>query len=153
MSRAVLILTIVLAGIIPIWGCGQSSTGAVNGSLEARIVKLEKDFKTVEAARDAAVAKASDLEKKLKAETTRADSITKERDELSANLKARQSEKEQVQTQLDGFKKGLKDLLATMENPGSSSPSAATATLPASTLLSAPITPPTVMLPQMTAVR
>ncbi|MGL6075019.1 MAG: hypothetical protein ACRC8S_12740 [Fimbriiglobus sp.] len=151
MSRAALILTIVLAGIIPIWGCNQSTSGLVNSSLEARIVKLEREFKAAESARDAAEARAKDLEGRWKAELARAQSLTRERDEAQAALKSRTSEKDQVQTQLDGFKKGLKDLLNTME----SGSTATTQKLPAPVAL--PVSTnskmPTVVLPFGNATR
>ena len=115
MSRAACVLAIIFAGVVPIWGCSQSSPVASTTALEARILKLERDFRTVEAARDAAVARAADSESRLKAETARSATIQRERDDLVANLKTRVAQGEVVQTQLDGLKKGLKDLLGTME--------------------------------------
>lgn len=115
MSRAACMLAIIFAGVVPIWGCSQSSPVASTTALEARILKLERDFRTVEAARDAAVARAADYESRLKAETARSATIQRERDDLVANLKTRVAQGEVVQTQLDGLKKGLKDLLGTME--------------------------------------
>ncbi len=115
MSRAACVLAIIFAGVVPIWGCSQSSPVASTTALEARILKLERDFRTVEAARDAAAARASDYESRLKAETARSATIQRERDDLVANLKTRVAQGEVVQTQLDGLKKGLKDLLGTME--------------------------------------
>jgi len=116
MSRAALVVAIVLAGVIPIWGCNPTPPLASNTStLEARIVKLERDSRAVEAARDAALARAADFETRLKAESARAAAIQRERDDLATNLKSRVAQTEVVQTQLDGLKKGLKDLLGTMD--------------------------------------
>lgn len=121
MSRAALVMLIVMAGLVPIWGCGPTSpglAGANTGALEARIVKLEKEFKAVEAARDAATARANDFESRWKLEAARAVSAIRERDELQTSLKSRVAEKEVVQTQLDGVRKGLREILGQMEPSG-----------------------------------
>ena len=133
MSRAACVFAIVLAGVVPIWGCSQSSPVAGTTALEARILKLERDFRTVEVARDAAVARATDYESRLKAEAARSAAIQRERDELAAALKTRVAQGEVVQTQLDGLKKGLKDLLGTMES-ATLPPASAPACVPLSLL-------------------
>ena len=118
MSRSACVFAIILAGLAPVWGCAKPASVVSTAPFEERIAKLERDFRAVEVARDAAVARAADFESRLKAETSRAAAIQRERDELAANLKSRVAQTEVVQTQLDGLKKGLKDLLGTMENAG-----------------------------------
>jgi seryl-tRNA synthetase len=153
MSRTALILTIILAGIVPIWGCNSSSSGVVNSSLEARIIKLEKEFKAVEAARDAAEARAKDMETRWKAEVSRVTNLLKERDEAQANLKNRTSEKDEAMAKLDNLKKGLQNLMQSMEN----TPTTTTSTLPAPTPVMVPVSTtskvPTVVLPLGNPVR
>ncbi len=115
MSRTACVVAILLAGLAPIWGCSKPTTVANAAPFEDRIAKLERDFRAVEIARDAAVTRAADLETRLTAEASLAAAVTRERDDLAANLKVRVAQGEIVQTQLDGLKRGLKDLLGTME--------------------------------------
>ena len=118
MSRPACVLAIIFAGLASVWGCAKPASVVSTAPFEERIAKLERDFRAVEVARDAALARATDFESRLKAETSRAAVIQRERDELAANLKSRVAQTEVVQTQLDGLKKGLKDLLGTMETTG-----------------------------------
>ena len=116
MSRTACIFAIIFAGLASVWGCSQPAPVANTAPFEERIAKLERDFRAVELARDAAVARAADFETRLKLEAGRSAAVTRERDDLAANLKVRVAQGEVVQTQLDGLKKGLKDLLGTMES-------------------------------------
>ena len=115
MSRTAYVFAIILAGLVPVFGCNPPATAVNTAPFEERIAKLERDSRAVEAARVAAVARAGDLENRLKLETGRVAAVQHERDELAATLKVRVAHGEVVQTQLDGLKKGLKDLLGTMD--------------------------------------
>ena len=116
MSRTACVVAIIFAGLAPVWGCSKPASVVNAAPFEERIAKLERDFRAVEVARAAAVARADALESRLAAEASRSAAVTRERDDLAANLKLRVAQGEVVQTQLDGLKKGLKELLGTMEN-------------------------------------
>jgi septal ring factor EnvC (AmiA/AmiB activator) len=103
-----------------IWGCAQ---GPANGSasserlraLEAKIAKLEDDFR-------AAVAVREQLRKKLVAADTDRDQlnkklevVVKEREDLRQQLTTRTAERDQLQGQFDQFRKGIKTLLGQVE--------------------------------------
>jgi chromosome segregation ATPase len=107
MSRAAIILPILLGIIVVLWGCSpyQSASNApADKSLESRVEKLEKELK---AAKDQNAIAAADL----KAEQGKRVAAEKERDAMKMQVKARGDELAKAQTDLDGLRKGLKDLL------------------------------------------
>ena len=104
MSRAAIILPILLGVIVVLWGCSpyqSGSTSVPDKTLEARVEKLEKELKT---AKDLTTA---EKDKRVAAE--------KERDALKAQVKARAEELAKAQTDLDGLRKGLKELIGKVD--------------------------------------
>ena len=107
MSRAAIILPVLLGIIVVLWGCSpyQSAANAPpDKTLEARVEKLEKELK---AAKEQTSLASADL----KAEQGKKLAAEKERDALKVQIKARGDELAKAQTDLDGLRKGLKDLL------------------------------------------
>jgi len=149
MARTVIILAIFCVGLLPLWGCGPTTT-ASGETLEARVAKLERDLKALEVARDTAMSRADTAEKKLAAQLIRTKTAERERDELLLTIKNRQSERDAMTTQFDGFKSKLRDLLGQMENTGLTLP--AQYGIPAVTVSRDPLVP-TVLFPTMNPVK
>lgn len=107
MSRAAIILPILLGIIVVLWGCSPYQTASnapPDKTLEVRVEKLEKELK---AAKEQNTLASADL----KAEQVKRIAAEKERDGLKLHVKARGDELAKAQTDLDGLRKGLKDLL------------------------------------------
>lgn len=107
MSRAAIILPILLGIIVVLWGCSPYQTASnapPDKTLEVRVEKLEKELK---AAKEHNTLAAADL----KAEQGKRLAAEKEREALKVQIKARGDELAKAQTDLDGLRKGLKDLL------------------------------------------
>lgn len=107
MSRAAIILPILLGIIVVLWGCSPYQTASnapPDKALEVRVEKLEKELK---AAKEQNTLAAADL----KAELGKRTAAEKERDAMKVQIKARGDELAKAQTDLDGLRKGLKDLL------------------------------------------
>lgn len=123
MSRAAIILPILLGIIVVLWGCSPyqtASNAAPDKTLEVRVEKLEKELK---AAKEQNTLAAADL----KAEQGKRAAAEKDRDAMKLQVKARAEELAKAQTDLDGLRKGLKDLLGkadaailTLEGSGTS---------------------------------
>jgi chromosome segregation ATPase len=109
MSRANKALIFLVVASMGLWGCsrGPANNGAVSveriRALEAKISKLEDDFRDSVAVRD-------QLRKKLAAADEQRTQLGKERDDLRQQLNA-------VQDRFDQFRKGLKTLLSQVEQP------------------------------------
>ncbi len=107
MSRAAIILPVLLGIIVVLWGCSPYQTASnapPDKSLEARVDKLEKELKAAKEQTTLAAAE-------LKAEQGKRAATEKERDALKVQVKARGDDLAKAQTDLDGLRKGLKDLL------------------------------------------
>jgi septal ring factor EnvC (AmiA/AmiB activator) len=111
MSRANKALAMLVVVSLGLWGCAQGTGGPANAerirTLEAKIAKLEDDFR-------AAVNVREQLNKKLKAAEKHVEElqvVVKERDDLRQQLGTRTAERDTLQAQFDVFRKGLKDLL------------------------------------------
>jgi septal ring factor EnvC (AmiA/AmiB activator) len=108
MGRANKALVVLVVASLGLWGCAR---GPANGSvsveriraLEAKIAKLEDDFRASVAVRD-------QLRKKLATAEEERTQVNKERDDLRQQLGA-------VQDRFDQFRKGVKGLLGQAEQP------------------------------------
>lgn len=112
-DRALLFLLIATAGM---WGCAKVSPSAARDadkikSLEARIVKLEDDFRTAAMTRDQLRQKLAAVEKEKAMLEKQMPMLTQERDELRQQLSSRTTERDTLQAQYDGFRKEIRTLL------------------------------------------
>ena len=110
-----LVLLAVMA-CLGLWGCAKvSATGTREAErikyLEAKVSKLEEDFRTAAAARDLWKQKAAVLEKERAELARQLPVVIQEREDLRAQLALRTSERDTMQTQYDTFRKELRTLL------------------------------------------
>lgn len=104
MSRAAIILPILLGVIVVLWGCSPYQSGPTSvpdKTLEARVEKLEKELKAAK--------------EQTAAEKDKRGAAEKERDAFKVQLKARGEELAKAQTDLDGLRKGLKELIGKVD--------------------------------------
>jgi septal ring factor EnvC (AmiA/AmiB activator) len=128
MSRAQTALSVLVIACFGLWGCAQ---GAANGqasaerirALEAKIAKLEDDFRGVVAVREQLRKQLTAVEEErahLGKQVEELQTVVKERDELRQQLANRTTERDSLQSQFDQFRKGIKTLLGQVETPGNS---------------------------------
>jgi seryl-tRNA synthetase len=127
MARSRKILGFLLVTLFGAYGCAKGPPDRTEKSTtpEAKVQRLEDDYRSVLAARE-------QLRHKLNAAEERQAQLQKqfdqEREALKAEVKSRTAERDSVAFQYDGFRKSLKELIAQAEttaNPsGSISPAA-----------------------------
>jgi septal ring factor EnvC (AmiA/AmiB activator) len=124
-GKALVVFAIAAMGL---WGCAQGPAGGASAerlrALEAKVTKLEDDFRGAVAARDQLRKKLSVAEEEkgqLAKQVEQLVLVAKERDELKQQLSLRTSERDTLQTQFSEFRKGIKTLLGQAESPSSSS--------------------------------
>jgi hypothetical protein len=129
MTRSHKVLGFLLVAVLGIYGCARgpaSASGDRHAALEAKVQRLEEDFRAAAAARDsfrqkllAAEEQQGRLQKQLEHDRAAA---AQERDSLQTQLKARTAERDHFQTQYGNFIKTLKEQLDKAEtamNPSS----------------------------------
>src|SRR4051812_24656641 len=132
MTRSHKVLGFLLVALLGIYGCARGPATASadkNSSLEAKVQRLEEDFRAAAAARDsfrqklvAAEEQQGRLQRQLEQDRAAA---AQERDGLQAQLKARIAERDHFQSQYGNFIKTLKAQLEQAEtamNPPAASP-------------------------------
>jgi chromosome segregation ATPase len=113
-----------------VYGCSRVSTAEYGGSdknpsQEAKVKRLEEDYRAVAAARDqfrqkltTAEERQAQLQRQL--DQAQADAAA-EREALKAEIRTRSAERDSVATQYEGFRKNLKELIgqaeSTLANP------------------------------------
>ena len=120
-GKAAVIFFIAAMGL---WGCAQGPGGGASAermrALEAKVTKLEEDFRGAVAARDQLRKKlttAEDEKSQLAKQVDQLTMVVKERDELKQQLTVRTTERDSLQNQFTEFRKGLKNLLGQAEAP------------------------------------
>ncbi|HLW66627.1 MAG TPA: hypothetical protein VKS79_15030 [Gemmataceae bacterium] len=110
MSKYQQMIVVGMIMIVGIWGCTQSSSGSPEKmkAMEAKVNRLEEEFRAASAARD-------QLRKKLAEVEQEQVQLKQERDDLRNDLKARTTERDMVNTQFEQFRKSLKDLIGQTE--------------------------------------
>jgi hypothetical protein len=91
-------------------------------ALEAKVTKLEEDFRGAVAARDQLrkkLATTEDEKGQLAKQVDQLTQVVKERDELRQQLTLRTTERDSLQNQFNEFRKGIKALLGQAESPSS----------------------------------
>lgn len=109
-------LLFMITACLCLWGCARVSSNQTRENerikfLEAKVNKLEEDFRTAAAARDTYQQQAAGLEEQRANLEKVAAALTKERDEALAQMTARTAERDTMQTQYDSFRKELRALL------------------------------------------
>jgi septal ring factor EnvC (AmiA/AmiB activator) len=119
-NRALIVFVVATLGI---WGCARGPAAGSGSAeriraLEAKIARLEDDFRGAATARDQfrrKLAAAEEVQAQLRQEVEQLQVVVKERDDLRIQVKARTGERDVLQGQYDQFRKGLRDLLGQAE--------------------------------------
>ncbi|HEY3787938.1 MAG TPA: hypothetical protein VGL71_03745, partial [Urbifossiella sp.] len=119
------VLGFLFVSMLGLYGCARGpAAGSSNdrAALEAKVQRLEEDFRSAAAARDsfrqrllAAEDKLSQTQKTLEQANLTASQERRERDSTRAELKIRTVERDNLQAQYDGFRKNIKELLGSAE--------------------------------------
>lgn len=135
MTRSHQVLGLLLAALVGVYGCHRAAGGSADGGrlaqLEAKVQRLEEDFRATAAARDAArkqlaatQAELAQARKQLTEATAAAAGLRQEREEAAAALAARTAERDGVQAQYDAFRRSLRDMLGQAEAAAAPAPMA-----------------------------
>ena len=138
MTHSHKVLGFLFVAMLGLYGCARGPAGSANGdrtALEAKVQRLEEDFRAAAAARDsfrqrllASEEKQTLTQKSLDQATASLTQERTDRDATRAELRARTTERDNLQTQYDGFRKNIKELLGTaeaaMNAPANPSPTA-----------------------------
>jgi hypothetical protein len=127
MRRSHKVLGFLLVAVLGAYGCARgpgASAGNKTAALEAKVQRLEEDFRAAAAARDSFRQKLVAAEQQ---QGTLQRHFDEQRDSLQGQLKARTAERDHLQAHFDTFRKSLKDLLGQTETalgtpPGSTTP-------------------------------
>src|SRR5207302_4623238 len=115
MNRVSHALAVLFVALLGIWGCAQGPSVAAQAerikSLEAKINRLEIDFRAAAVARDQVRQQLTQAEEHLQ----KLQVVVKERDELKIQVKLRAGERDQVAAQFETFRKSLKELVGQAE--------------------------------------
>jgi septal ring factor EnvC (AmiA/AmiB activator) len=114
MARAHKALVVLVVAVLGLWGCAQRpAPGGLERikSLEAKIAKLEDDYKAAATARDQARKKLADSEEQRTKTQQDLEQQQKERDDLKQQVTTRTSERDALLTQFESFRKGVRSLL------------------------------------------
>jgi len=138
MTRAHKALLVMVAATFGLWGCAQDKNQPSAAAeqrlrkLEDKCNRLEKDYRSVTAAREEAEKRVADLEKEragLLDQIEHGKVVGKERDQLKVLVSTRTSERDAVQTQFEELRKGIRSLLGRVESalPPTNTPAASAA--------------------------
>jgi predicted nucleic acid-binding Zn-ribbon protein len=111
MARANKALVVLVVAVVGLWGCAQRpAPGGLERikSLEAKIAKLEDDYKAAASARDQARKKLADAEEqrgKLQQD------LEQQQQEFKQQVATRTAERDALQSQFESFRKGVRSLL------------------------------------------
>ena len=111
MTRSHKVLGFLLVAILGIYGCARTPAGPPDRTADAKVQRLEEDFRAAAAARD------QFRQKLAQAEERQAD-LQRQVDRAAATAAAEkraketvQAERDALQTQYDGFRRTIRDLL------------------------------------------
>lgn len=113
MTRVDKLFALTLLASLGAWGCSQGPSGHPAGaqqirSLEARLAKLEEDFRTAAASRD-------QLRHRLAASEEQRSKLEKDKEDLKVQVGTRTTERDHLQGQYEQFRKGIRELLGQAE--------------------------------------
>ena len=120
MKRTNKIIGFLLVALVGAWGGAKVPTTIAgadkNPSREAKVQRLEEDFRAAAAARDQFRLKMLAAEEKLTAAENKAGQLQKSFDETKTALAATTTERDNLAAQYETFRKNIKTLLGQAEN-------------------------------------
>jgi chromosome segregation ATPase len=139
MTRTRKVLGVFFVAVLGAYGCARGPAGSPGGGdrvaqVEAKLQRLEEDFRAAAAARDAFRQRLTAAEQKLAAAQRQLDEAVaaaaqdrQDRDAARAEAKAAAAERDAAQAQFTAFRKNVRDLLGQAE--AVSAPAAPTLTV------------------------
>ncbi|HEY2909812.1 MAG TPA: hypothetical protein VGI99_06175 [Gemmataceae bacterium] len=125
MSRSHKVLGFLFVSMLGLYGCARgpaTGSGGDRAALDAKVQRLEEDFRAAASARDgfrqrllAAEDKLAQQQKLLDQAKAATVQERRDRDSARTELTTRTRERDALQTQYDGFRKNIKELLGTAE--------------------------------------
>lgn len=133
MTRSHKVLGFLLVALLGIYGCAKTPGSGDAKSTEAKVQRLEEDFRAAASARDnfrAQLVQAQEKQTQLQRQLEQANAATAaertQKEAARADLRARTTERDNLQTQYDGFRRTLRDLIgqadAALANPSAPLP-------------------------------
>jgi hypothetical protein len=133
MTRSHKVLGFLLVALLGIYGCAKSPGVGDPAASEAKVQRLEEDFRAAASARDnfraqlvQAQERQTQLQRQLDQATAAAAAERTQKEAARADLRARTAERDSLQTQYDGFRRTLRDLIgqadAALANPSAPLP-------------------------------
>lgn len=120
MTRSHKVLGFLLVAIFGIYGCARTPTASpeAKAAAEAKVQRLEEDFRAAAAARDSfrarllqAEERQAQLQRQVEQATTTAATERADKESARADLRTRTAERDGLQTQYEGFRRTIRDLL------------------------------------------
>jgi chromosome segregation ATPase len=125
MTRSHKVLGFLLVALFGIYGCARNPSAAPGGTaaVEARVQRLEEDFRAAAAARDSyrarllqAEERQGQLQRQVEQQQAAAAAERAAKEVAQAALRARTAERDGLQAQYDGFRRTIRDLLGQAES-------------------------------------
>ncbi|MFO0799470.1 MAG: hypothetical protein U0804_18530 [Gemmataceae bacterium] len=133
MTRSHKVLGFLLVALLGIYGCAKAPGVGDPAATDAKVQRLEEDFRAAASARDnfraqlvQAHEKLNQQQRQLEQANAAAAAERAQKDAARADLRARTTERDNLQTQYDGFRRTIRDLLgqadAALANPSAPLP-------------------------------
>lgn len=126
MTHSHKVLGFLFVTMLGLYGCARGPGGNnEKAALEAKVQRLEEDFRAAAAARDSFRTRLIAAEEKLTQTTKSLENATASASKDRKDRDAARAERDTLQTQYDGFRKNIKELLGSAEaalNPPSVPP-------------------------------
>ena len=108
----------LFVALLGVYGCAKGPVAENGGksATDAKVQRLEEDFRAAAAARDSFRQKLTQAEERQTALQRQLAAAAVERDGLKAEVKARITERDALQTHYETFRKNIKDLLGQAES-------------------------------------
>jgi septal ring factor EnvC (AmiA/AmiB activator) len=118
MNRTQKVTGFLFVALLGVYGCakGPVADGGNKAASDAKVQRLEEDFRAAAAARDSFRQKLTQAEERQTALQRQIATATVERDGLKAEVKARVTERDALQAHYDTFRKNIKDLIGQAES-------------------------------------
>jgi hypothetical protein len=118
MTRSHKVLGFLFVVMFGLYGCARgpaTGSGGERAALEAKVQRLEEDFRAASSARDSFRQRLLATEDKLTLTQKTLEQANVTVSHERAELKSRTLERDTLQAQYDGFRKNIKELLGTAE--------------------------------------
>ena len=117
MNRTQKVIGFLFVAVFGAYGCAEAPVAdAGKSAADAKVQRLEEDFRAAAAARDSFRLKLTQAEERQSAMQRQLASAATERDGLRAEVKARVTERDALQTHYESFRKNIKELLGQAES-------------------------------------